>query len=169
MSGPRSKRRKSRKSSRKLSTDERASLVHADMLQNPSLSLRRAARKRRIDPRSVLGLLRTKFRKDSSGRIKARAIVPSRQTLYIPWFEPGEEMPVPTKSRSERLLVGRWMADLNAAGRGDFSKIDKFPKNKVIGGVRLPTKIADIQRILNSLAQRESPYERLYRTLARPS
>jgi hypothetical protein len=59
--------------------------------------------------------------------------------------------------------------EVNAAGRGDFSQMDKFPPNKTIGGVRLPTNRNEVQRILKALAEKESPYERLYRTLARPS
>lgn len=97
----------------------------------------------------------------------ARAVTGTRKLLYIPWFEPGEVVPVPTKSKAERLLVGRWMAALNAAASGDFSKIDKFPRNTVIGGVRLPTDRKEIQQILKSLADKESPFEGLYRTIAR--
>lgn len=59
------------------------------------------------------------------------------------------------------------MAALNAARGGDFSKIDKFPKNKRVGGVLLPTKHAEIQQILENLAEQESPFEGLYRTIVR--
>jgi hypothetical protein len=148
-------------------TENRARQVLTDILQDPSLPFTRAARKRRIDPRTVLKHLPGAFRKDSSGRIKPRAATGRRKLLYIPWFEPGEVMPVPTKSKAERLLVGRWMAGLNAAKHGDFSKIDRFPRNTVIGGVRLPTSRTEIQQILKSLADRESPFEGLYRTIAR--
>ena len=169
-----SKRRKSKKSSRKNSPRKtsiynRASQVHQDMLRNPSLSFARAIRKRKIDGRTVLHHFGSDFEKDSSGRIKARSIGRRRQTLFIPGSEPGQEIPVPTKNASERRSVGRWMEALNAAGRGDFSKIDKFPRNKSIGGVRLPTNRNEVQRILEALAEKESPFEGLYRTLARPS
>lgn len=97
----------------------------------------------------------------------ARSVTGRRKLLYIPWFELGEVMPVPTKSKAERLLVGRWMAGLNAAKGGNFSRIDKFPRNTVIGGVRLPTDRKEIQQILKSLADRESPFEGLYRTIVR--
>jgi hypothetical protein len=139
------------------------------MLRNPSLTFARAIRKRKIDRRTVLHHFGSDFEKDSSGRLKARSIGRKRQTLYIPGFEPGQEIPIPTKDGRERRLVGRWMKALNAAGRGDFSQMDKFPRNKSIGGVRLPTNRNEVQRILMALAQRESPFERLYRTLARPS
>jgi hypothetical protein len=78
-------------------------------------------------------------------------------------------MPVATTSKKERLLIGRWMAALNSAGRGDFSKIDKFPKDKRIGGILLPTNRAEVQQILVSLAEQESPFEGLYRTIVRRS
>jgi len=169
MSARRVRRRKSPKKSNKLSTRKRASLVRGDMLRNPSLSLTRASGKRKIDPRSVLKRFPADFQKNSSGQFKARSNDRSRQTLYIPGSEPGEEIPVPTKSARERRLVGRWMGALKAAGRGDFSKMKKLSRDLTIGGVRLPTKRADIQHILNSLAEAESPFEGLYRTLARPS
>jgi len=165
-----SKKKSSRKNSpRKSSTYNRAAQVQQDMLRNPSLSFARALRKRKIDGRTVLHHFGSDFEKDSSGRIKARSIGRRRQTLFIPGPEPGQDIPVPTKNASERRLVGRWMKSLNAAGRNDFSQMDKFPRNKSIGGVRLPTNRNEVQRILRALAENESPYERLYRTLARPS
>ena len=137
------------------------------MLKDPSLSLTRASRRRRIDPRTARKYNPSWFRKEPSGRIGAYAVPRRRKILYIPWLEPGEVMPVPTQSKKERLLLGRWMAALNSAGRGDFSKIDKFPKN--IGGILLPTKRAEVQQILVSLAEQESPFEGLYRTIVRRS
>jgi hypothetical protein len=144
-------------------------LVLEDMLQNPSISLPKAAHKRKVDPRTVVAHFPTRFRKDSSGRIRARAVTGKLKILYIPGFEPGEVIPVPTQSEKERLLLGRWMTALNAAGRGDFSKIDGFPKNKRIGGVLLPTNRAEVQQILDGLADSESPFEGLYRTTVRRS
>jgi hypothetical protein len=170
-----SKRRKSKKKSprknspRRSSTYNRSSQVHQDMRRNPSLSFAQALRKRKIDGRTVLHHFGSEFEKDSSGRIKARPKGRKRQTLYIPGFEPGQQIPVPTKNASERRVLGRWMAALNAAGRGNFSKMDKFPRNKSIGGVRLPTNRNEVQRILRALAEKEYPFEGLYRTLARPS
>jgi hypothetical protein len=78
-------------------------------------------------------------------------------------------VPVATKNVRERRLLGQWMAALNAAGHGDFSKMKRFPRRQVIGGVRLATGPKEIQRILSALAEEESPFEGLYRTLVRPS
>lgn len=165
----RKSRKSSRKSSRRTSTQERAALVLRDMLAKPSLSFAKTARKHKVDPRTVLHHFGSDFEKDSSGRLRVRPVDRKRQTLFIPWLEPGQEMPVPTKDARERRLIGRWMTALNVAGRGDFSKMDKFPRNKAIGGVTLKTSKKQVQRILEALAEKESPFEGLYRTLARPS
>ena len=103
-----SKKKSSRKNApRKTSTNNRASKVHQDMLRNPSLSFAQAIRKRKIDGRTVLHHLGSEFEKDSSGRIKARPKNPKRQILYIPGFEPGQEIPV----RPGTLVRGAWWAD----------------------------------------------------------
>lgn len=158
--------RKSSKYSPK-TVHERSRLVLEDMLRKPSLSLSKAARKRKVDPRTVVRHFAGRFRKSSSGRIRAYAVARRQKTLYIPWFEPGQVKPIPTTVKSERLLLGRWMAALNAARGGDFSKIDEFPKSTKVGGILLPTKHAEIQQILVNLAEQESPFEGLYRTIVR--
>jgi len=139
------------------------------MRRDPSLTFTQASHNRSVDPRSVHKHFGSAFRKDSSGRIKARPSDRFRQTLYIPSAEAGEEIPVPTKTSRERQLVGQWMGGLNLAGRGNFSKLRKFPHGQIVGGVRLPTGAHEVQRILNALAEAESPFEGLYRTLARSS
>src|SRR5580765_5893307 len=113
MSARKSTSHKPSKSPRK-TVHERSHLVLEDMLRNQSLSLTKAAHKRRVDPRTVVAHFPTRFRKDSSGRIKARAVTGKLKILYIPGFEPGEVIPVPTQSEKERLLLGRWMAAVNA-------------------------------------------------------
>ena len=143
--------------------------VLADMRRNPSLTLTQAARTREVDPRSVQKHVGSALRKDSSGRIRARASDRFRQTLYIPSSKPGVSIPVPTRNSRERQLVGRWMAAINAAGRGDFSKLKRFPHAQLVGGVRLPTGTHEVQRILRALAEEEAPFEGLYGSLAQPS
>jgi hypothetical protein len=139
------------------------------MRRDASLVFTTAARKRGVDPRWVLKHLGSAFRKDSSGRVKARSSDRRHKTLHIPSASPGVSIPVITKNVRERRLLGEWMAALNAAGRGDFSRMKKFPRRQAIGGVRLATGPKEIQRILNALAEEEFPFEGLYRTLVRPS
>jgi hypothetical protein len=143
--------------------------VLRDMGRNPSLTLTQGARNRNVDSRTVQKHVGAAFQRDSSGRIRVRPTDRLRQTLYIPGAKPGEKIAVPTTNSTERRLLGRWMAALNNAGRGDFSKMDKVPRNQTIGGVRLATSRNEVQRILEALAEKESPFEGLYRTLARPS
>lgn len=139
------------------------------MRRDPSLTFTQATRNREIDPRSVRKRIASAFRKDSSGRIKARASDRFRQTLYIPSTKPGVRIPVSTRNSHERRSVGRWLDALNAAGRGDFSKLKKFPRGQFVGGVRLPTGTYEVQRIVAALAEEEAPFEGLYRSIARPS
>jgi hypothetical protein len=164
-----SQRKRQRRRKREAEARARSLQVAGDMRRDPSLTFTQAARNRGVDPRSVRKHIGSAFRKDSSGRIRARASDPFRQTLYIPSTKPGVSIPVPTRNSRERQLVGRWMAAINAAGRGDFSKLKKFPRGQVVGGVRLPTGTHEVQGILRALAEEEAPYEGLYRTIARPS
>ena len=148
---------------------ERGEAVVADMLGNPSLSFTAATRKHKVDPRWLQKHLGWKFQKDSSGRIRAKVSNQRHKTLYKPTAIPGVHDPVVTKNKRERRLLGKWMAALNAAGRNDWSKMSKFPKQQLVGGVLLETDPNEVQAILLALAEEESPYEGLYRTTARPS
>ncbi|MGI9101075.1 MAG: hypothetical protein ACR2IF_01405 [Terriglobales bacterium] len=139
------------------------------MRRYPSLTLTQAARSREVDPRSVRKQLPSAFIKDSSGRIRPRATDRYRQTLHIPTKKPGVLAPVVTRNSRQRRLLGQWMDAINAAGRGDFSKMKKFPRGQSVGGVRLVTGPRAIQRILNALAEKDEPFEGLYRSMAKPS
>jgi len=139
------------------------------MLRDPALTFTRAARNRGIDPRTVREQIPSGFLKDSSGRIRARTSDRFHQTLHIPSTKPEVRIAVPTKSRRQRQLVGRWMDAINAARRGDFSRLNRFPRGQFVGGVRLPTGLYEVQLILRALAEEEAPFEGLYRSIARPS
>lgn len=143
--------------------------VLADMRRNSSLTFTQAARNRGVKPRTIHKYIASALRKDSSGRIKARASDRFRETLYIPSVKPDESIPIRTKNSRERQLIGQWMAALNDAGREDFSGMSQFPKGTVVDGVRLPTSPEEVQRILEVAVESEGPYEGLYRTMARPS
>jgi len=148
---------------------ERGERVLADMLHDPSLSFTATARKHKVDRRWLLKHLSWKFRKDSSGRIRAKVRKSRHKTLYKPTATPGVSVPVVTKNKGERQQLGRWMAALNAAGHNDWSKMRKFPKGQRIGDVLLETDPKDVQAILRAMAEEDSPFEGLYRTTARPS
>jgi hypothetical protein len=148
---------------------QRGERVVKDMLRDPLLSFTAAARKRKVDPRWVLKHLGSKFEKDSSGRIRVEVHNARHKTLYKPTDTPGVSIPVITKNKRERQLLGNWMAAVDAAGRGDWSKMRRFPKRKRIGGILLETDSEEVQAILRALAEEESPFEGLYRAIVRPS
>lgn len=143
--------------------------VIADMLGDPSLSFTAAARKWEADPRWLRKTFSSEFEKTPSGRIRAKVRNARHKILYQPTATPGMAIPVVTKNKRDRLLLGEWMAALNEAGRGDWSRMGKFPKGRRIGGVLLETDPDKVQEILEALAEEESPFEGMYRTIARPS
>jgi hypothetical protein len=89
--------------------------------------------------------------------------------MFIPSTKPDERIPVHTKSSQERKLVGQWHTAFNAAARGDFSLIHKFPRGQMVGGVLLPTGPYQIQKLLAAQAEAETKLDGPYRTLARPA
>jgi hypothetical protein len=98
------------------------------------------------------------------GRIRVTASDRLRSTLQIPSTKPNVLIPIHTKSSKERYLVGEWFASLIEAGRGDFTRLNRFPKRTYIDGVRLPTGAYEVQKILEALETSESPFDRLYAT-----
>jgi hypothetical protein len=85
-----------------------------------------------------------------------------RATLHIPSTKPDVLIPIHTKRSRERYLVGEWFASINEASGGDFDRINRFPKETFIAGVRLPTGAYEVERILEAMESAESPFERLY-------
>jgi hypothetical protein len=147
---------------------ERGERLVADMRGDPSLTFTSASRKWRLDPRWLRKQFGAEFQKDTSGRVRVKVRNPRHKTLYKPTATPGMPVPVVTRSKRERRLLGQWMAAVNAAGRNDWSKMRRFPKGQRIGGVLLETDPNEVQEILKALAEEESPYEGLYRAIARP-
>jgi len=60
--------------------------------------------------------------------------------------------------------VGEWFAAIKEAGRGDVARLNRFPKGTYIDGVRLPTGVYEVQKILEAMETSESPFEQLYAT-----
>ncbi len=87
-----------------------------------------------------------------------------RATLQIPSTKPDVLISIHTKSSKERYLVGEWFASVIEAGRGDFSRLNRFPKGTFVDGVRLPTGAHEVQKILEAMETSENAFERLYST-----
>jgi len=163
------KRRRTRRSRQRqltanLGTRERLLQVASDMRRDPTLSFSRAAADRGVSPKSRHAFLKNLFYRDASGRILPRKSDRYRKALFIPNAQPGQVTEIRTKNSQERSSVGQWHVAINAAAGGDFSRIDAFPKNQVVGGVRLATSRDEVQRIVEAMAESDGRYEGPYRS-----
>jgi len=150
-------------SERSRSTRAKAFHVLSDLRRNPELTLTQAARNREISPRSVRNYVGSQLRQERSGaRFRVTTSDRLRATMHIPSKQPDVLIPIHTKNSRERYLVGEWFASINEAARGDFDRLDRFPKGTVIDGVLLPTDSEEVQQILEAMEGLETPFERLY-------
>ncbi len=147
----------------------RALHVLADLRRDPALTFTQATQNRNVDRSTIRKYISTAFRRDDSGRVKARPSDRFGETLFIPGVKPDEQIFIRTKNSQERQLVGRWHTAFNAAAKGDFSLISTFPKGQMVDGVLLPTGTFQIQKILAAQTEAQTKLEGPYRTLARPS
>lgn len=147
------------------SQSTRAKALHAlsDLRRDPKLTLSRAAKNREVSPRSIRRYIGSQLKQErSGGRLRVTSSDRLRATVHIPSTRPDVLIPIHTKSSKERYLVGEWFASIVEAGRGDFSRLNQFPKGTYIEGVRLPTGAYEVQKILEAMENSESPFERLY-------
>jgi len=152
----------SNRSGRSEATFVKSLHVVADLRRDPELTLSQAAKNRDVSPRSVRKYVASELKEDSSGRIRVTKSDRLRATLHIPSTKPDVLIPIHTQSSRERYLVGEWFASLNEAARGDFERLNRFPKGIVIDGVMLATEAREIQKILEAMEATESPFEHLY-------
>lgn len=156
-------RRARNRSKRSQSTRANALHVLSDLRRDPKLTLSQAAKNREVSPRSIRKYIGSQLKQDrSGGRLRVTSSDRLRATVHIPSTRPDVLIPIHTKSSKERYLVGEWLASIVEAGRGDFSRINRFPKGTVIGGVRLPTEDQEVQQILEAMENAETSFEHLY-------
>jgi hypothetical protein len=137
--------------------------VLSDLRRDPNLAVTQAAENREVSLRSIWKHIGSELKQNRpGGRIRVTKSDRLRATLHIPSTKPDVLIPIHTKSSRERYLVGEWFASINEAARGDFDRLNKFPKGTVIGGVQLPTGADEVQRTLEAMEGAESPFERLY-------
>jgi len=152
-------------SERSQSTRTKALHVLSDLRRDPKLTLTQAAKNREVSPRSIRKYIESQLKQERpGGKLRVTASDRLRATLHIPSTKPDVLIPIHTRSSMERYLVGEWFASIKEAGRGDFSRLNRFPKGTYIGGVRLPTGAYEVQKILEAIENSESPFERLYAT-----
>ena len=118
-----------------------------------------------IDRLTAEILLPSAFFRDEHGRLEVRGYDRYTRTLKIPTVRPGEFRWVRARGNRQASLIGTWNNAVKAAGRGDFSLIDAFPRNVSIDGVRLPTSHRKISRIAAAVADSDQPFEDIYGSL----
>src|ERR1700686_519677 len=145
-------------SERSQSTRAKALHVLSDLRRDPKLTLSRAAKNREVSPRSIRKYIGSQLKQErSGGRLRVTSSDRLRATVHIPSTRPDVLIPIHAKSSKERYLVGEWFASIVEAGRGDFSRLNQFPKGIYIDGVRLPTGAYEVQKILEAMENSESP------------
>ena len=144
---------------------ERTKALHvlSDLRRDPNLTLTQAAKNREISLDAIRKYIGPQLIQERpGGRIRVTQSDRLQAALQIPSDKPDVLIPIHTRSSKERYLVGEWVASLNEASRGDFTRLKQFPKEIVIDGVRLPTAPHDVQRILEAMETAEQPFEHLY-------
>src|SRR5215831_2857696 len=138
-------------SERSQSTRDKTFHVLSDVRRNPELTATQAAGNRGVSLRSLQKYIGSQLKRERpGGRIRVTKSDRLRATLQIQ-IKPGVLTPLHTKSSKERYLVGEWIASIKEAGRRDLSRLNRFPKDTYIDGVRLPTGADEVQKILETL------------------
>jgi hypothetical protein len=115
-----------------------------------------------IDRLTAETLLPSAFFRDERGRLQARAYDRYTRKLKIPTSRPGQFRWLRARGSRQASLIGKWNNAVKAAGRGDFSLIDAFPRNVVIDGGRLPTSHREVSKIAAAVADSDQPFENIY-------
>jgi hypothetical protein len=102
------------------------------------------------------------FFRDERGRLQVHRYDPYTRRLRIPTTKPGEFRLLRARGSRKASLVGTWLNALKAAGHGDFSRIDAFPRNVFIDNVRLATSHYEVSRIVAAAAESHQPFEDIY-------
>ena len=114
-----------------------------------------------IDRLTAEALLPGAFYRDEHGRLQVREYDRYTRRLKIP-NTTGEFRWLRARGSRQASLVGTWNNAVKAAGRGDFSLIDAFPRNVSIDGVRLATSHHEVSRIAAAVADSDEPFENIY-------
>jgi len=115
-----------------------------------------------IDRLQAETLLPSVFYRDEHGRLQVHEHDRYTRELKIPTTRPGEFRWLHARGSRQASLIGTWNNAVKAAGRGDFSLIDEFPRNVFIDGVRLPTSHREVSRIAAAVADSDQPFENIY-------
>ena len=131
-------------------------------LRRKGLSWKDSEEQAGITRRAAERLLPSAFFRDEHGRLQARSYDRYTRTLKIPTTRPGKFSRLRARGNRQASLTGIWNNAVKAAGRGDFSLIDAFPRNLYIDGVRLATSHYEVSRIAAAAAESDEPFEDIY-------
>ncbi|MGO9519262.1 MAG: hypothetical protein ACLPND_19690 [Candidatus Korobacteraceae bacterium] len=106
------------------------------------------------------------FFRDERGQLQVHGYDPYVRKLKIQTTEPGKFRRLRARGSHKASLVGTWSNAVKAAGHGDFSLIDAFPRNIVIDGVHLATSHDEVSRIAAAAAESDKPFEDIYDALS---
>jgi hypothetical protein len=115
-----------------------------------------------IDRLAAETLIPSAFFRDEHGRLQVRGYDRYTRTLKIPTVRPGQFRWLRARGNRQASLIGTWNNAVKAAGQGDFSLIDAFPRNVSIDGVRLATSHREVSRIAAAVADSDQPFENIY-------
>ena len=99
---------------------------------------------------------------DERGYLQVHRYDRYTRKVKISTSKPGEFRWLSARGSRKASLVGIWNNAVKAAGRGDFSLIDAFPRNVSIDGVRLHTSHREVSRIAAAAAESDEPFEDIY-------
>jgi hypothetical protein len=155
----------------KLSRDTRSRVINAlnEGREHPNFPFSTLAKRWHLDPRSFYRHAKQAIRTDASGHVRVRPSDHLRLVLQIPTTKPGEYQTIVTRSSKERQQLGEWWAAMNEARAGKFARLNAFPKNTLIDGVRLPTSPYEVQKLLDALEAEGSKFAGPYRLSGSPS
>ncbi len=102
------------------------------------------------------------FAKDKQGKLQVRLHDFYTRHVQVQTTVPGKLRLLRVRGDSKATLVGIWSNAAKAAGRGDFSQIDAFPRGVVVDGFRLVTSHDAVTRIARAAAEGRNPFEDIY-------
>lgn len=121
-----------------------------------------AERRTGIDRQEAKALIPNAFFRDERGQLQVLGYDRYTRTLKIPTVRPGQFRWLRARGSRQGSLIGTWHNAVKAAGGGDFSLIDEFPRNVSIDGVHLPTSHREVSRIAAAVADSDQPFENIY-------
>jgi hypothetical protein len=102
------------------------------------------------------------FAKDEHGKLQVSLHDFYTRHVQVQTSVPGKFRLLRARGDRKATLVAIWNNAVKAAGRGDFSLIDQFPRGVFVDGFRLVTSHDAVTRIAKAGAESKNPFEDIY-------